>query len=362
MAGLRLVKYIREDLGNEFVRIVLRTGQPGQAPEQHVIVDYDINDYKSKTELTKQKLFTTVVSSLRAFEHIAKIEYSKREINRLNDELTQHNEILEQKVNERTHKFDRMIKDLEFSKTLISSEKNRAEKLLKVVIPIGVELSAETDFDAILDKILTEGRKLCRADAASFYLKINDDRIGFIAAHCESLGINICASSEDTGTFKPIDIFDQAGNPSRKSISAYVAGTGKAVNIKDVYKNDQFDFSKTKEYDKTNNYHSQSILTLPLKTQGGSVVGILQFINCLDSVTGKIIPFDQGIQRMMEAMSALATAAMVGYKRVRSLEKEIKELRVEIDVMKRDKEVDAITQTDFFQDILDKAENIKKEN
>lgn len=69
-SGLKLVHYIRNDLNNNEVRIILRTGQPGQAPEKNVIVDYDINDYKEKTELTAQKLFTTVVASLRAYESI----------------------------------------------------------------------------------------------------------------------------------------------------------------------------------------------------------------------------------------------------------------------------------------------------
>src|ERR1700759_1563433 len=54
-AGLALVEYIRKTLKNETVRIILRTGQPGQAPERRVIVQYDINDYKAKTELTADK-------------------------------------------------------------------------------------------------------------------------------------------------------------------------------------------------------------------------------------------------------------------------------------------------------------------
>ena len=57
-AGLLLARRIREELHNGIVRVVLRTGQPGQAPEQRVIIEYDINDYKEKTELTTQKLFT----------------------------------------------------------------------------------------------------------------------------------------------------------------------------------------------------------------------------------------------------------------------------------------------------------------
>lgn len=76
-AGLRCVKSIREDLKNETVRIILRTGQPGQAPEQKVIVDYDINDYKSKTEVTAAKLFTVVTASLRAYKYIRTIEKNR---------------------------------------------------------------------------------------------------------------------------------------------------------------------------------------------------------------------------------------------------------------------------------------------
>ncbi len=66
-AGLEVIKYVREELGNLLVRIILRTGQPGQAPENVVVVNYGIDDYKTKTELTAQKLFITVITALRAF-------------------------------------------------------------------------------------------------------------------------------------------------------------------------------------------------------------------------------------------------------------------------------------------------------
>jgi response regulator RpfG family c-di-GMP phosphodiesterase len=76
-AGLLLARRIREELHNSIVRVVLRTGQPGQAPEQRVIIEYDINDYKAKTELTTQKLFTTVISALRAYESLNMLERSR---------------------------------------------------------------------------------------------------------------------------------------------------------------------------------------------------------------------------------------------------------------------------------------------
>jgi len=82
-AGLRLARQIREELSNALIRIVLRTGQPGQAPEREVILQYDINDYKGKTELTSQKLFTTVISSLRAYEGLVMIERSRLGLERI---------------------------------------------------------------------------------------------------------------------------------------------------------------------------------------------------------------------------------------------------------------------------------------
>ncbi len=66
-SGLDFVKYLRQDLKNNLVRVILRTGQPGYAPERSVIINYDINDYKEKTELTATKFFTAVVMALRSF-------------------------------------------------------------------------------------------------------------------------------------------------------------------------------------------------------------------------------------------------------------------------------------------------------
>jgi signal transduction histidine kinase/DNA-binding NarL/FixJ family response regulator len=87
-AGLDLVKYIRNKLNNHFTQIVLRTGYPGYAPEREVIAEYEINDYKTKTELTTFKLFTVTLASLRAYDAMIHL-----------DKLRQN---LEVKVSERT--------------------------------------------------------------------------------------------------------------------------------------------------------------------------------------------------------------------------------------------------------------------
>lgn len=88
-SGLMVVKHIREVLENHLVRIVLRTGQPGQAPEEDVILNYDINDYKTKTELTREKLFSTMVTALRSYRDVSTIEMNRKELQALNRRLEQ---------------------------------------------------------------------------------------------------------------------------------------------------------------------------------------------------------------------------------------------------------------------------------
>lgn len=82
-SGLQLVKYTREELNNTNIRIILRTGQPGQAPEKEVITNYDINDYKQKTELTTTKLFTTIISSLRSYRDLRIIDTNRKGLEKI---------------------------------------------------------------------------------------------------------------------------------------------------------------------------------------------------------------------------------------------------------------------------------------
>ncbi|MBF0304300.1 MAG: hybrid sensor histidine kinase/response regulator [Alphaproteobacteria bacterium] len=82
-AGLDLARRIRDEIGNHRVRIILRTGQPGEAPERDVVLAYDINDYKSKAELTAQKLFTSVIGALRSWRDIVAVERHRLGLERI---------------------------------------------------------------------------------------------------------------------------------------------------------------------------------------------------------------------------------------------------------------------------------------
>ncbi len=72
-AGLELVRHIRHDLGNQAMRIILHTGQPGLAPEHEIIYAYEINDYRTKGELTEQRFLTCFVTALRSYRDICEL-------------------------------------------------------------------------------------------------------------------------------------------------------------------------------------------------------------------------------------------------------------------------------------------------
>lgn len=118
-AGLQVVRYIREELKNQQVRIVLRTGHPGEAPEESVILNYDINDYKLKVELTRQKMITTAIAALRSYRDIITIAQQKIELTHTLERLQQAQEqlgeyacTLEMKVAERTIALEKANREL----------------------------------------------------------------------------------------------------------------------------------------------------------------------------------------------------------------------------------------------------------
>jgi len=115
-AGLEVAKFVREDMANPFIQIILRTGHPGLAPEKEVIRMYEINDYKTKTELTTLKLFSAVLTGLRAYDNIVEI-----------DDLRKN---LEEKVKERTV-------ELEMKNKAITTSIHYARRIQNAILPSG---------------------------------------------------------------------------------------------------------------------------------------------------------------------------------------------------------------------------------
>ena len=77
-AGLKLVDFIRNECQNHLIRLIIRTGQPGAAPEKDVVERYDIDDYKDKTELTAQKLYTTIRLALKSYHNLMTLNANRQ--------------------------------------------------------------------------------------------------------------------------------------------------------------------------------------------------------------------------------------------------------------------------------------------
>jgi GAF domain-containing protein len=161
--------------------------------------------------------------------------------------------------------------------------------------------------------------------------------------------------------FVPLPLYDPAsGAPNHRNITAHAALSGESVNIANAYAAAQFDFEGPQDFDADTGY--PSLLTIPLKNAAGQAIGVLQLLDAIDPQSGRIVPFDANLQRMIESLSSLAVAALEAYIREQSLRQEIQQLRIEIDEVKRQQQVSAIVETDFFQNLRAKAQAMRNRN
>lgn len=260
--------------------------------------------------------------------------------------------------------FNNMTGQLRQTLHQVRKEKKRADDLLEVVIPIGVDLSFEKDFNRLLEKMLLEAKKFCHADAGVVYLKEND-RLKFVIVRNDTLKIAMGGTVEKDITFSRLPmllpVYDDETTPgiSHQSVASHVAAMGETINIANAYDTEILNGYGPGIFDEKTDYRSISYLTIPLKNSADQVLGVLQLINAQDPDSHEIVPFDLNLQQMMESFSSLAVAALEAYIREQSLKQQIQQLRIEIDEVKRQKQVSEIVDSDFFQDLQEKARSIR---
>jgi len=157
------------------------------------------------------------------------------------------------------------------------------QKLVKIV-SLGIEITQIKDLDVLLECILKEARMLVNADAGTIYVK-EDDKLKFTYTQNTTLQQRQPGKKLIYATFTmPI---------SNQTIAGYVANTGEMLNIPDVYKlSTTLPFSFNRKFDDLSGYLTQSMLTLPLKTNRGQTIGVLQLINAMNG-TGKVTVFSK---------------------------------------------------------------------
>ncbi len=230
-------------------------------------------------------------------------------------------------------------------------------RLLQKVIPVGVALSAEKDFNRLLETLVVEAQGVTNADAGTLYL-LEDKTLKFVILRNTSLNITMGGTSKNEIAFNPLRLYNEDGSENRANVASYAALTRQKVMVADAYETSaNFDFSGTKTFDQRTGYRSKSFLTIPLESQDKEVIGVLQLINAKDLETDHIVPFSS--DDVLDALVLLASAALAGYIREQTLRAEIAKLRIEIDESHRVKQVAEITDTSYFKELKDRAKDFR---
>jgi hypothetical protein len=230
-------------------------------------------------------------------------------------------------------------------------------QLLRKVIPIGVSLSALKDFNGLLETIVVESQNITHADGGTLYL-LEGRQLRFFILRNTSLNLAIGGTTGEPIPFAPLELYDENGQPNHHHVATHVALSRQRVNIADAYETGEFDFSGTKKFDANTGYRSKSFLTIPLEGEEDKIIGVLQLINSIDPETGEVIAFIS--DEVLETLVLLATTALNAYLRQEALRKEIERLNIAIDEKQRARQVDEITDTDYFRSLLSSVKKFRR--
>ncbi len=175
---------------------------------------------------------------------------------------------------------------------------------------VGIALSAEHNTDRLIEMILVEAQKLCNADGGTLYLVNESRELSFAILRTDSLHVALGGTTGIPIDLPPIPLRDPAtGNPNKQNVASYATWLKRSVNIEDAYDAKGFDFSGMKSFDTRNGYRSRSFLTIPLATNEGIVIGVIQLINARDEA-GNVKAFSKENQRVVEALCSQAAIAL----------------------------------------------------
>lgn len=184
------------------------------------------------------------------------------------------------------------------------------KKLMSHLLQIGASLSSEKDIDQLLENILQSAMEITHADGGSVYRITEEKTLKFEILHTKSKGAHLGGKSAIPANLPPLALYKEDGSPELSRVVCYAVHKDQTINIADAYDSTEFDFSGTKKFDSANQYRSQSFLTIPMKNHESEIIGVMQLINASDPETGKIIPFSETNQEIVEALASQAAVAL----------------------------------------------------
>ncbi|KQC04012.1 MAG: hypothetical protein APR54_02160 [Candidatus Cloacimonas sp. SDB] len=182
---------------------------------------------------------------------------------------------------------------------------------------IALALSAEKDLNEFFKLVLAEAMRFTKADAGTVYALSDDETKLDFKIVC-TISKNIQLGIADVKKWPSVTLFHKDNSKNLNNFVTYVFHSGKAMNIADVYEQELFDNAGTKNYDKVNNYRSQSMLAIPLKNHEDKVLGVLQLINAMGN--NKITTFNQEHVITVSSLASQAAIALTNRKLISELE------------------------------------------
>ena len=183
---------------------------------------------------------------------------------------------------------------------------------------IGMALSTEKNTDRLFEMILEEAKNISRADGRTLYSMNDKGDLNFEILCNDTMDTVMGGTSGVEIPYYPVHLWLDDKKPNQKNVSAYVALTGKTVNIKDAYEEEGFDFEGTKNFDKKSGYRSKSFLTVPLKNHENEIIGVMQLINARND-HGEVVSFNKEMQEQIESLASQGAVALTNKRLVEEL-------------------------------------------
>lgn len=189
--------------------------------------------------------------------------------------------------------------------------------VLRHLIDIGISLSVERDTTRLLERILTSAQTLTQADGGTIYSVTADKSLKFETLINNSLNMYMGGSSGVPIPFPSIPIYKE-GQVNQHAIVAIAAAEGEMIHIPDAYACQQYDLSAARSMDQRTGYHTQSVLTIPMKNHEGELNGVLQLINA--TVDGKVSAFSTQQMELVRSLASLAAVALTNKQLIENME------------------------------------------